>query len=256
MTSEQSAFTPRRIRYKKGENILKQGDYGISIYRVLRGSVEIYREAGEGETRLAVLTPGEVIGEMTFLSNTAQVHSASARALDNSELEVWHPQMLKKEYEQMPPIIKYMANQVVKRLIRMNKLIARLGPKSPEASRGTAGGGTQETRRAYYRKEVHIGCTYRPLGALPGTSLSGHINDISMTGLGLVVRARNLRAVSHEKGQEFLVLTRLPNGKEIELQAKVVHAKRADRSDRVLLGMAFTELKEWSRKALGFFLMP
>jgi len=256
MTTEQSPYTPKRIRYKKGENILKQGDYGISIYKVLRGSVEIYREAGEAETRLAVLRPGEVIGEMTFLSNTAQVHSASARALDNSELEIWDPQMLKKEYEQMPPIIKYMANQVVKRLIRMNKLIARLGPKSPGAPRGTAEGEKQEVRRAYYRKEVHIGCTYKPLGALPGTSLSGHISDISMTGMGLVVRARNLRTVSHDKGQGFLVLTTLPNGKEVELKAKVVHAKRADSSDKVLLGMAFTELKEWSRKALGFFLMP
>ena len=31
------------LRYEKGELIIKQGDYGISIYRIVSGKVKIFR---------------------------------------------------------------------------------------------------------------------------------------------------------------------------------------------------------------------
>ncbi len=82
------------LRYKKGEQIIKQGDYGISIYIILNGNVEVSRESEGGDVVLATLGPGDIIGEMIFLNKGVEVRSASARALQDSELEVWHPKNL------------------------------------------------------------------------------------------------------------------------------------------------------------------
>ena len=99
------------LKYRKGEQIIKHGDYGISIYIVLRGRVEVFRESEGREIPLAFLGPGETIGEMTFLDKKAEVRSASARATEDSELEVWHPSILAKKYEEVPPVLKIMIDQ-------------------------------------------------------------------------------------------------------------------------------------------------
>ncbi len=119
------------LRYKKGEQIIKQGDYGISIYIILNGNVEVYRESEGGDVVLATLGPGDIIGEMIFLNKGVEVRSASARALQDSELEVWHPDDLGKKYEEIAPVLKAMINQVLRRLLRMNKLLDKLIPKIP-----------------------------------------------------------------------------------------------------------------------------
>ena len=131
------------LRYKKGEQIIKQGDYGISIYIILNGNVEVSRESEGGDVVLATLGPGDIIGEMIFLNKGVEVRSASARALQDSELEVWHPDDLGKKYEEIAPVLKAMINQVLKRLLRMNKLRDKLVPKiqgqrETKAERGRA----------------------------------------------------------------------------------------------------------------------
>jgi CRP-like cAMP-binding protein len=55
------------LRYKKGDLIVKQGDYGISIYKVIKGKVQIFDESGGKETDLVALDPGGIIGDMNFL---------------------------------------------------------------------------------------------------------------------------------------------------------------------------------------------
>ena len=118
-----------RLKYKKGDLIIKEGDYGISIYKIIQGKVEIFNESDEEEISLATLGSGEVVGEMTFLSRVTERRSASVRALEDTELEVWDPARISKEYEQMPPIIRHIADQALKRLIRMNRLIIKMHAK-------------------------------------------------------------------------------------------------------------------------------
>ena len=104
-----------RLHYKKGELIMKEGDYGISIYKVIKGHVRVFKDHGDMEITLATLGPGEVFGEMAFLNKMVETRSASVRAVDSVELEVWHPSRLTKEYEQMSPILKYIVNQTLNR---------------------------------------------------------------------------------------------------------------------------------------------
>ena len=37
------------LKYAKGELIVKEGDYGVSIYRVVKGKALVYHEAGDME---------------------------------------------------------------------------------------------------------------------------------------------------------------------------------------------------------------
>lgn len=92
MTKNSMPISKKKVlRYEKGELIIKQGDYGISIYKILSGKVGIFRTYEGAEVPLATLESGGIIGEMAFLNKDKDVRSASARALEDTELEVWHP---------------------------------------------------------------------------------------------------------------------------------------------------------------------
>jgi CRP-like cAMP-binding protein len=57
-----------RLSYRGGELIIKEGDYGISIYKIIKGIVEIFQRVEDRDMIMTHLGPGEVFGEMAFLS--------------------------------------------------------------------------------------------------------------------------------------------------------------------------------------------
>ncbi len=245
-----------RLHYKKGELIVKENDYGISIYKIIKGKVEVLTQSKDREVRLATLGPGEIIGEMVFLYGAIEPRTASVRALENSELEVWHPARLSTEYQHMPPTLKYIIDQILRHLIRMNKVYGNLSTKIEGAKKIAARGEPIDSKRRYYRKEIDRLCEYRPVGSIPGVHLEGLIKDISRGGLALSIKAENMANFSHVPGDEFQIRTTLPNGKKLETSAKIVTIRDDPVPGHVLLGMAFTNLTEHDRKILGFFLMP
>jgi hypothetical protein len=253
MNASDKAHPTIRLSYRKGDLIMKEGDYGISIYRVKKGHVRVIQQQGEMEVPLATLGPGECFGEMVFLSNSVKTRSASVRAMDEVELEVMHPVRLKKEYEGMAPVLRYITNQTLDRLCRMNKLHARLlkkkqlesaGPKDPDAA-----------RRKHFRKSLNQNCDYRPAGSSGKIRLQGRITDISVGGLGMDVSSRNALNVRHEPGTELIVHTTLPSGRGIELIGKVQTVSKNAAPGRIQLGIQFTRLTGEATKTLGFFMM-
>ena len=244
------------LKFKKGELIIKEGDYGISIYKIIKGKVGIYSESGDTKIALATLGRGEVLGEMTFLNNATKVRSASAIALEDSELEAWHPAMLASEYENMPPIIKYITNQSLNRLIRMNKLISHLGSMKNEDDKKTPDKDPWAPQRQYYRKYVDLEASYRPTGPLTKAVSTGRIKDISLGGLGLEVSPGNALNFPHDPGGKFIVNSILPNGREIDFQAKLTVINKDKTPGKLFLGMHFIDMSDGVRKKLGFFLMP
>jgi len=74
------ADTPgvQQALFEAGQAIIKQGDIGREVYVIQAGEVEVVREGPEGETRLAVLGPGEHFGEMAVFQNVRR--SATVRA--------------------------------------------------------------------------------------------------------------------------------------------------------------------------------
>jgi CRP-like cAMP-binding protein len=256
MMNEKEKTPPTKLlHYRKGDLIVKQGDYGISIYKIIKGKVRIFRESGEKEIDLDTLGPGGVIGEMNFLDRALEARFASAKALEDSEVEVLHPATLANEYEKMPHIIKYIANQTLKRLIHMNNIIAQLLVKREEYDKALQDESTA-ARRYYYRKEVVLNCTYRPVDSSPKVPLEGLIKNISLSGMGLDVRVKNAQKFSHKPGVTLFIETTLPNGKRIAFTAKIISVFEDRTPGKLFLGMTFVELTDEARKRLGFFLMP
>ncbi len=245
-----------RLRYKKGDLIIKEGDYGLSIYKIIEGKITIYSEADDAVIPLASLGPGAVIGEMTFLSDEIEQRAASARAAEDSLLEVWHPRMLKMEYEQMPPIIRFLADQTLKRLARINKLVVKLADQKRKKLQSPKIGEPRESKRRYFRKKVSLpfNCTSLYSGAK--AKLAGTIKDISLGGAGLEVMPLNSPIFPYRVGEDFILNTTLPNKKDIEITCKLVSIREGKLITSFFLGVSFLDMSEHSSKNLGFFMMP
>jgi CRP/FNR family cyclic AMP-dependent transcriptional regulator len=242
------------LSYKKGDLIFKQGDYGISMYKIIEGKILVFRESGDREVILATLGNGEIIGEMTFLSGPNVPRNASAKAAEDSTLEVWHFSRLRSQYEEMPSILKIMATQTLERLVRTNNTLVNLDAKQSEAeNREKMGAGASQRR--FYRKEVDLDCVYRPVKSGPNTRLRGKIRDIGLGGVRLEVSTRNGGNSFYKLGKVFIINTALPNGKELEVSATIAVVGENGSPGRLSVGMCFTNTPIWVKERLGFFLM-
>jgi CRP/FNR family cyclic AMP-dependent transcriptional regulator len=124
------------LSYTKGELIIKEGDYGISIYKILNGNVRIFKKIGDHKITLATLGRGEVFGEMTFFNFLLEPRSASVQAIEDVVLEVWHPALLAEEYKRISPMLRYVLKQTLGRLLKLNKVVSDLSAsKSEKVSR-------------------------------------------------------------------------------------------------------------------------
>ncbi len=245
-----------RLGYRKGDLIMKQGDYGVSIYMVVSGRVQVYTEVGERETPLATLGPGDMMGEMIFLSRDPQRRSASARALEECELELLHPTTLAREYDQMPAIVKLIADQSTRRLLRMNRLVAKLSLARDRQGKKVGVEGKAVNRRAHYRRKASMPATFRPANeSSPQANLVGEIRDIGLGGIGVEIRPRMFSEFNYPSGAEFRMETRLPNNKPLSFKAKLVWMRQGCAPGTHFLGMSYSDLPEACRKDLGFFMM-
>ena len=246
------------LEYKRGEQIFKQNDLGISIYRILAGKVEIFREHLGVKTDQRILGQGDILGGSVFLPKGSEVRRASARALEDCRLEVWHPRDLVKEYEKASPVLKYIADQAMTRLIRMNNFMDRLiTDRAKTEERRVEEKEPRESKRRHYRKKVGIPCRYAPAGKRSSqVTLKGNVRDVSMTGLCLEADPKNDSLASHGIDEVFKLEFVLPNEKELKVLGKIVHVSK--KRSRMTIGMVFPEapdLMAEARKILGFFLL-
>ena len=245
-----------RLRYKKGDLIIKEGDFGLSIYKIIAGKVSVYTETSDMKIPFAMLGPGAVIGEMTFLNDKIEQRSASARAVEDSLLEVWHPKLLKMEYEQMPPIVKYLADQTLKRLVRINKLVVMLAEQKTKKGKANKVGEPMDSKRRYFRKKVSLPFVCTPLYSGVKGRLEGVVKDISMGGAGLEVMPMNSPIFPYRVGEDFILDITLPNQKKVDVTCRLISIREGKSTESLFLGVSFLDISEHSSKNLGFFLMP
>jgi CRP-like cAMP-binding protein len=249
-TQEEEFLSVSTLRFKKGDLIMKEGDYGVSMYRILSGRVKVYTEAEGAETLVATLGQGDLMGEMVFLSGGSRKRSASARAVEDCELELMHPKMLEREYEQMPALVKLITDQSIARLRKMNRLVAHLSNKKREKA-----GRLQEEKRAHYRKKTRMLTTLQPIGSPPQAHMEGEIKDIGLGGVCVEIRPRSVSRFAYKPGAEFRLLSSLPGNKPLSFTARLVWTKDGPIQGNLFLGMNFTEVAAGDRKNLGFFMM-
>lgn len=76
----------KRRAYKKGEQILKDGDLGEEMFIIAKGSVEVSKLVDNQRIILGKLDRGEFFGEMSLLEGLPR--SADIFATENTELLV------------------------------------------------------------------------------------------------------------------------------------------------------------------------
>lgn len=75
-----------RRRYRAGDTIVREGDKGDEMYIIRSGKARIYQGRGPDAVTLAILTPGEYLGEMALLGDYTR--SATATAECDTEVTV------------------------------------------------------------------------------------------------------------------------------------------------------------------------
>jgi len=159
MEKEEVVVPTSRLLYDTNDLIIKEGDYGVSIYYIISGRVEVYSQANDSITTLAILEKGEIFGEMVFLYGSKNPRWASVRAIEPTVLEVHHQSKFLAEYKKMSPMLKFITDQALMDLVKLNKKIANIDKKLRELF-------TQDpwaASRRHFRKDIDIDCLYKPL---------------------------------------------------------------------------------------------
>lgn len=258
MTTEEKIPPVVRLEYVSGDLIIKEGDFGLSIYEIISGKVGIFVDSSGTEIQVATLGPGMIIGEMSFVTGTLSPRSTSARALEDCCLEAWHPNMITTAYKQMPTILGLIAGQSLKSLGRMNKMVSGFSSKKrqDEIEQVQESSDRLSTRRSFYRKEFDKECVYRPVNSPKSLKLIGRIKNISRGGMQMVANTSNSLDYTHVPGDKFFVSVYLKPGQLVNMTAKIVKLQKGDSAGTISMGMAFTHMTQEDQKRLGFFLMP
>jgi len=85
--------------YQDGQIIFEEGSHGDWIYSIESGSVEISKAVEGGRGVIAVLQPGDVFGEMAFLSRVPR--TATARAVGETTVGLIDRTFLDAEYNKL-----------------------------------------------------------------------------------------------------------------------------------------------------------
>jgi hypothetical protein len=206
---------------------------------------------------IATLNSGMIIGEMTFLAGNTSPRSATVRAIEDCCLESWHPRMLTNDYKQMPRALRYIVDRSLKRLMRINKKISGLSlqQKQFEETRAEESDDPWAVKRSSYRRDLNIGCVYRPKSSPKRLNLLGRVRDISKGGLQMVIKTSNSLKHSHVPGDEFFISTNLTPGQEVKMTAKIVNLRKGQTPATTIVGMSFIHMTHEDQKRLGFYLL-
>lgn len=120
-----------RLPVKKlnpNEVLFKEGSTGEIAYVVKKGSVEISVMSSGRKVVLAILEPPAIFGEMALLFNEEK-RSATAMALEYSELVQIEKQTFGEYFKKSPPIMEHMVNALVSRLRRTTVRVAETTDK-------------------------------------------------------------------------------------------------------------------------------
>jgi CRP-like cAMP-binding protein len=92
------------FQYAPGDTIIAEGTHGEQTYLIKEGQVLICKETGKGRISIAVLSEGEVFGEMYLFDDTG-FRSASVVAQTAVSVEVIPREEMERQLQTAPPIV-------------------------------------------------------------------------------------------------------------------------------------------------------
>lgn len=115
--------TPLKV-VKTNTLLFREGDPSECMYVVKTGKLSVYKQKGSSEIELAVIGPGQMIGEMAFFDQKPR--SASVKALQDSEVIELPFKPLMAQYATFPEWLKSMVRTINDHLRESNKRIKNL----------------------------------------------------------------------------------------------------------------------------------
>lgn len=116
---------PSLLEFKDGDTIISDGDKSTSMYLLLKGSSVISKTQDGAKIRLSKLNPGELFGEMSFVSKKPRKSDVIANddvlvmRIDDDLFNKMNPDIRDK-------IKNYLIELLIKRLEEMNATIMKL----------------------------------------------------------------------------------------------------------------------------------
>ena len=118
-----------RVRdVEAGELLMREAEPGHEMFVVRKGAVEVFKTAGAGEMRLALLKPGACFGEMALID--IQPRSAGVRTLEKST--IWSldhadlASLWKADGQAFTLVVMNIAREISRRLRRADRLLAAI----------------------------------------------------------------------------------------------------------------------------------
>jgi CRP/FNR family cyclic AMP-dependent transcriptional regulator len=161
----------QRRRFAAGETIFELGSPGHSMMAVVTGTVRITARSARGtEIMLAVLSQGEIVGEIALLDGGER--TADATALTDCELVVLERRVVLPFLEQHPKACLKLLEVLAQRLRHTDEWIteialAQIAARLAKVLLGTA---ISQDRRSGDSRVLSVTLTQRELGSMIGAS--------------------------------------------------------------------------------------
>ena len=114
-----------------GEHLFRAGETGGEMFVIRSGAVRVYIEAAGKEKTLAILGPGEFVGEMSLLNGKPR--TANAEVCEAGELLVIKARVLEEMIVHNTEIALRLIKRLARRLETADTLIAVLIHRDPKA---------------------------------------------------------------------------------------------------------------------------
>ena len=111
--------------FDDGEVVVREGEETREMFIIREGRIEILKQVGGHEVRLATLERGSFFGEMSLLEGLPR--SATARAIGKTELVVLRPGSLLVQIRRDPTFAFELLQQMSRRVRELNdKLVLKV----------------------------------------------------------------------------------------------------------------------------------
>jgi hypothetical protein len=259
----------RTLQYKPGDLIIKEGDFGTALYRIVSGTVDIFKELHGDDILLYELGPGDVFGEMVFIDGGQAPRTASAMAKDAVELEAWHYLTLRHEHQAMSPLIRLIALDMVKKLVKISSVHDRLRiEKHPKQHKHP------EADTAEVRLTVHEpSSTFKLAGGesvgnvweglveyrLPDNPAPALLHatgvDIDEEGIRFDVSLANMNHGGHEPGSRIEMAIHLAGDAPVHVRGEIVSISRGSLIGHTALRVRFRNVSAEAHQRIAALLI-
>lgn len=99
---------------RRGQRLFNEGDAADAAFMIQKGRLEVTKRVRDDETALALLGPGDIVGEMALIDDMPR--SASVRAMEDTLLLRVSKENFQERLQALDPVYRAILNRLSNRL--------------------------------------------------------------------------------------------------------------------------------------------